>query len=1003
MSNGQDAKDYSMLELFCMEVETQAAFLFEGISNFAQQAPSPQILEELSRAARTIKGTARLMEIEAAINLSSGLETILNSLQNQSIPPSKQQIEALNQGLQWLVDLSRVEEDNLNNWLTSHQGEITAICEGMAAGHAAASVVTPSTSLPISPAPVAIPESKIEKIVETIQVETQTVVSIPAPISAPITESIPAPIPAPIATIGNMDSLTDTSMLELFRLEVETQANVLNSGLLALESQPESPQALESLMRSAHSIKGAARIVAIDAAVNLAHIMEDCFVAAQNHKIILGNNDIDILLHGVDLLLGIGQATSGDLKSWLMQQIADIEATRQELAGILNPSAKPAPKTIPAQQTVISNPPENVAIAPNISPLPLAEISPATTTAITPTVPLPQVAIDKPAIPTPSATKLTNKPVQDSNISAAAATASNKDRVVRVSAENLNRIMGLAGESLIEANWLQPFADSLTGLKKRQLELSKILENFQDALTTNPHTAGEKFIEVVRQKERECREILGDRLTELELFARRTGNLSDRLYREVIASHMRPFDDGVQSFPRMVRDVARRLGKQAKLEILGKATPVDRDILTKLEAPLTHILRNGVDHGIEMPDDRIAAGKPAEGTIRLEAIHRGGMLSITIADDGSGIDLNKLRQKIVNKNLTTQEMAAQMNEAELMEFLFLPGFSTAKQVTEISGRGVGLDIAKSMAHEVGGTVRASSQLGKGTTFHFQLPLTLSVVRTLLVEISGESYAFPLARIEQIVMVEKVNIYSMENRQYFTMDDKNIGLVSAAQVLELQEYESEEETLSVVVIGEQSDYYGLVVDRFLGEHDLVVRPLDIRLGKVQDISAAALMGDGSPILIVDVSDLIRSVNNLLHSSPLNRFQKESAVAIKDKTKRVLIVDDSITVREMERKILQNRGYRVDVAVDGMDGWHCVCSNYYDLIISDVDMPRLNGIELVTKIKNDPKFSMIPVIIISYKDREEDRIKGLEAGANYYLTKSSFHDDSFVNAVRDLIGT
>ncbi|MEI6430310.1 MAG: response regulator, partial [Pseudanabaena sp. ELA607] len=208
---------------------------------------------------------------------------------------------------------------------------------------------------------------------------------------------------------------------------------------------------------------------------------------------------------------------------------------------------------------------------------------------------------------------------------------------------------------------------------------------------------------------------------------------------------------------------------------------------------------------------------------------------------------------------------------------------------------------------------------------------------------------------------------------------------------------------VVVVSEQTDYYGLVVDRFLGEHDLVVRPIDQRLGKVQDISAAALMGDGSPILILDVGDLIRSTNNLLNNRCIKHFTepKSQSTGVKP-SKQILVVDDSLTVREMERKLLENQGYQVTVAVDGIEGWYAVSTNNYDLVISDVDMPRLNGIELVKKIKTTQKLAHIPVIIVSYKDREQDRLNGLQAGANYYLTKASFHDDSLIKAVRNLLG-
>ncbi|TAF12802.1 MAG: hybrid sensor histidine kinase/response regulator, partial [Nostocales cyanobacterium] len=355
-----------------------------------------------------------------------------------------------------------------------------------------------------------------------------------------------------------------------------------------------------------------------------------------------------------------------------------------------------------------------------------------------------------------------------------------------------------------------------------------------------------------------------------------------------------------------------------------------------------------------------------------------------------------------NKNLVTTDMAAQLSDAELMEFLFLPGFSTAKQVTEISGRGVGLDIVKSMAQDVGGTVRASSQFGKGTSFHFQLPLTLSVVRTLLVEISGKPYAIPLARIDQIVTLERDEITDVENRQYFTMNEQNIGLIAAHQVLELPAPKQQNGAVCIVVISDQNSTYGLVVDKFLGERDLVVRPLDPRLGKVPDISAIALLGDGSPILIIDVSDMVRSMDAILKGGNLSKVMMQAELESITRHRRILVVDDSITVREMERKLLENRGYLVDTAVNGVEGWNAVRTNDYDLVISDIDMPRMNGIELVKQIKSNPRLNYLPVIIISYRDREEDRIQGLEAGADYYLTKSSFHDDTLINAVIDLIG-
>jgi two-component system sensor histidine kinase and response regulator WspE len=743
--------------------------------------------------------------------------------------------------------------------------------------------------------------------------------------------------------------MSDDSMLELFRQETETQVAILNQGLLELEANPQSQEALELLMRASHSIKGAARMVALDAIVHLAHRMEDCFVAAQNQIIPFGSDQIDVLLQSVDLLQALSQVSEGDLLAWIAEQSIAFDRCGEAIATLLPPDFvdRRSSSIVPVDQT----------------------------SALSQSTNQDHVTVEASAAPS--------------------------DRVVRVTAENLNRIMGLAGESLVEANWLQPFADSFTALKVRQSELSRLLETIHAALAnTAIDPDSQQVLNTARRKAQDCRELLTDRLGELELYARRTTNLSDRLYREVIASHMRPFADGVQGFPRLVRDLSRQLNKQVKLEILGQSTPVDRDILKKLEAPLTHMIRNAVDHGIELPHEREAAGKPTEGTIRLEAFHRGGMLAITVSDDGRGTNLDQMRQRLVERNLVSPDAAAQLTEAELIEFLFLPGFSMAEQVTEISGRGVGLDVAKSMVQAVGGTIRATSQFRKGTSFHFQLPLTLSVVRTLMVEISHEPYAFPLARVDQIVKLDQTDIYTVEGRQYFTKDGQNIGLIAAHNVLELPEASPATEALCVIVISDQANAYGLVVDRFLGERDLVVRPLDPRLGKVRDISASALMDDGSPVLIVDASDLVRSIDNMLNSGQFRPVDVNTAK--RSERKRLLVVDDSITVREMTRKLLQNRGYDVDVAVNGMDAWTAIRSNQYDLVVSDIDMPRMNGIELVKQIKAHPKLNVLPVIIVSYRDRQDDRIQGMKAGADYYITKSSFHDDTLVNAVIDLIG-
>ena len=744
--------------------------------------------------------------------------------------------------------------------------------------------------------------------------------------------------------------LSDLPMLDLFRLEAETQVQTLIENLLLLERAPMAAEPLEASMRAAHSLKGAARIVGLNAGVGVAHAMEDCLVAAQRGRITVQQGQIDLLLRGADLLTRIAKTPEADLDQWSGENPAEVSKFLEALSAAIKDG--------------------NGAAADDD---PLLEAAPVA-----------------PAMPS----------MQQRDLEPTA--AEGPDRVLRVTAENLNRLLGLAGESLVQSRWLKPFAESLLRLKRLHYNLGKGLEVLREAPSQLRDERGQTALAAVQQTFLECQRLLSDRLVELELFDGHSINLAHRLYEEASACRMRPFGDGVQRFPRMVRDLGHSLGKQIRLEIVGLGTQVDRDVLEKLDAPLGHLLRNSIDHGIESPEDRRAAGKPLEGIVHLEARHSAGMLQVMVSDDGAGINLEKLRGAIIERHLMTAEMAGTLSDAELLEFLFLPGFTMKPNVTEISGRGVGLDVVRDMIKQVRGTVRMTTEPGKGTRFLLQLPLTLSVVRTLLVDVGGEPYAFPLAYIMRTLKLPKGQVELLEGRQHFTFEGRQVGLVTVHQVLESGEPHAAADELSIIIVGNNSHTYGLLVDRFLGERELVVQPLDARLGKIKDISAGALMEDGSPVLIVDVEDMIRSVDKLVSGGRLSRIGRPMLSHGEKRRKRVLVVDDSLTVRELERKLLGSRGYEVEIAVDGMDGWNAARAGQFNLVVTDIDMPRVDGFELVGMIKKDPVLKSLPVMIVSYKDREEDRMRGLEAGADYYLTKGSFHDETLIQAVVDLIG-
>jgi two-component system, chemotaxis family, sensor histidine kinase and response regulator WspE len=767
-----------------------------------------------------------------------------------------------------------------------------------------------------------------------------------------------------------LEDVSNLPMLELFRVEAEQQMAMLTSGLLDLERSPAASAPWEMLMRAAHSFKGAARIVNLQSAVRVAHAMEDCFTLAQQGKLELRQAEIDLLLRGIDLLGQISKNSEASIARWDADHADELRQFLEALGSLLTASEVSVPTnsqaTAPAETRAPSRPSE-------------------------PDPPVSLTGGMVPAIPEAYPHQFAPRRNED------------PDRVVRIAAQSLNRLLGLAGESLVESRWLRPFADSLQRLKRHQTELSERLDDLRNRLSDeHPSERVEHQFNELGRKAAECRQFLTERMQELEIFDRRSAHLSQRMYLEVLRARMRPFSDGVRRFPRMVRDVARTLGKEVRLEIYGENTQVDRDILERLESPLAHLLRNAVDHGCETREQRLRAGKPPEGIIRVEARHSAGVLIVTVADDGAGVHVERVREVVVARGLVAPAVAEKFTEAELLQFLFLPGFTLKQEVTEISGRGVGLDVVQNMVRSVRGNLRVSTQPGRGLRIQLQLPLTLSVVRALLVEVAGEPYAIPSMQVTRAIKLQRENIEVLEGRHHFRFEDQQVGLLTAHQLFDCGEPQLAGNDVPVVVLGDRHTRYGLVVDGFLGERELVVQPLDARLGKVQDISAAALMEDGSPVLIVDADDMVRSIEKLVSQAPVPRIQRSGLELSARKRKGILVVDDSLTVRELVRKLLVGYGYLADVAVDGMDGWNTVRAGKYDLVITDVDMPRLDGIELATLIKQDPDLKSLPVMIVSYKDREEDRLRGLEAGADYYLTKGSFHNETLLQAVVDLIG-
>ena len=761
------------------------------------------------------------------------------------------------------------------------------------------------------------------------------------------------------------------SMQELFRLEAESQAAVLTQGLLDLEGGVDKGEKLESLMRASHSMKGAARIVGLEELVVLAHVMEDWFVAAQHGTIDITSDQIDLLLQAVDVIGVISAASETELAQCISDNAGSIEMLVKNIADAIRHQEQSSLR--------IQNGPADVGASKTAS---LSN----------------QEIVD-----------LTREPMFEVGLQAEMTTHGQQerktgDRVVRIDANRLNHILGLSSELVVESRWLQPFAKSMLQFKKRQIELSNIVEDLREAMLNQGQMSGHTNYQFSAAQRilSECRHLLSEKLQALDDYDRRNLNLSSRIYQEVVKSRMRPFAEATQGLQRMVRDLSRSLNKNIQFQILGQQTPVDRDVLEKIKSPLAHLLRNAIDHGIETNDVRENSGKSTEAQLTLSAHHGGGMLTIIVQDDGAGIDIERVKRSILQRKLASQKIVNELSKEELIEFLFLPEFSTRDNVTEISGRGVGLDVVHKLVMEMRGSIRIETEHHLGSKFILQLPVTLSLISAILVSVSGENYAFPMSRIASLHTIPVDDVKYIEGKQYIVINNENIGLIAASQILQLPMSESLTDSYYIVVIKARDKSYGVVVEKFFGRRELSVQAIDQRLGKIQDINAAAVTDEGETVLIVDTDDMVRSIELLIEENPDDHLSRTEYHRPILKTKKILVVDDSLTVREVERKLLMNHGYLVDVAVDGMDGWNAVRRTKYDLIITDVDMPRMDGIELVSLIKRDFHLNKLPIMIVSYKDRYEDRQRGLDVGADYYFAKGSFHDETLIDAVIDLIG-
>ncbi|MDD5212006.1 MAG: response regulator, partial [Sulfuricurvum sp.] len=456
----------------------------------------------------------------------------------------------------------------------------------------------------------------------------------------------------------------------------------------------------------------------------------------------------------------------------------------------------------------------------------------------------------------------------------------------------------------------------------------------------------------------------------------------------VMKTRMLPIGKVFNKFPRMIRDLSRELNKKIELEISGEDTELDKSIVEEIGDPLVHIIRNSCDHGIEVGDVRLANGKTEGGTIKLKAYHEGNHIVIQIIDDGKGLDIDMLKLKAIEKGLITDKEADGMSDKEAYGLIFRPGFSTAAQVTSVSGRGVGMDVVKTNIEKLNGMIDIDSELGQGTSMKLKIPLTLAIIQALLVGVQEEYYAIPLASVLETVRISKDEIYTVENRSVMRLRDEVLSLVHIGDIFEVERVFDNSEHAYVVVLGLAESKIGLIVDTLIGQEEIVIKSLGEYLKGIEGIAGATIRGDGGVTLIVDVAALMQMAKSVKSTvGTESGASKQLGVKNSASDYCVMIVDDSKTDRTIMRKSLESSGITLVEAVDGVEAMNILKQgdHFFDAMLIDIEMPRMDGYTLAAEIKKYNKYKNLPLIAVTSRAGKADRMRGVESGMVEYITK------------------
>jgi two-component system chemotaxis sensor kinase CheA len=479
--------------------------------------------------------------------------------------------------------------------------------------------------------------------------------------------------------------------------------------------------------------------------------------------------------------------------------------------------------------------------------------------------------------------------------------------------------------------------------------------------------------------------------------------MTDSLLQAVKEMQLLPFASLIEILPRLARELAREQGKEVDLAVHGSEIEIDRRMLEALKGPLIHLLRNAVDHGIETPAVRAAAGKPPHGTITLAVSQRdGGKVEVLLADDGAGVDGERVKAAARKLGVLSVGEDEGRGGRDELALIFQSGVSTSPMVTDVSGRGLGLAIVREKVEHLGGSISIESRPGTGTTFRIVLPLSLATFRGILVRLGERHFVIPSANVERVARIPLQAIRTVENRETIVLDTQVVGLAGLSDVLELPRSPADDEALahaSVIVLSQGETRVAFRVDEILGEQEILVKNLGLQLARVRNVAGASMLGTGQVVPVLNVADLLKSAVRSVAPPPLAPAAEQRPVP--GAKRSILVAEYSITSRALLKSILESAGYAVTTAVDGMEAYTALKTTAFDLLVSDVEMPRMDGFGLTARVRADKQLAELPVVLVTALESREHRERGIDVGANAYIVKSSFDQSNLLEIVRRLI--